>query len=144
MRIASIAILLLLALAIPASGQPATPAPFVVIVHRDNPSTSITRSFLVDALLKRATRWPDGETIRPVDLPIDSPTRRHITTAIMQRTVQAIRSYWQQMIFSGRGVPPVELSTEREVVRYVATHRGAIGYVSGSTDTRSVRVVTLR
>jgi len=120
------------------------PAPYVVIVHRGNPTTTVSRAFLADALMKRVSRWPHGETIRPVDLSIDSSIRRRVTDEILHRTVQAIRSYWQQMIFSGRGVPPVEFASERDVVRYVATHPGAVGYVSGTADVSAVRVVSVR
>jgi hypothetical protein len=50
-------------------------------------------------------------------------------------------AYWQQQIFSGRGVPPLELSTETAVVEYVRAHPGAVGYVSAGADIRGLKVV---
>ena len=42
----------------------------------------------------------------------------------------AVKSFWQRMIFSGRGVPPVEKDTDEEVLSYVGANAGAIGYLS--------------
>jgi ABC-type phosphate transport system substrate-binding protein len=119
------------------------PPPFVVIVHPQNRVTSVTRAFVADAYLKRTTRWADGETIRPVDLSARSNVRRRFSDDVLHRSVASVRSYWQRLIFSGRGVPPVELD-EDDVAAYVGRHRGAIGYVSGTAPVGRARVVELR
>ena len=49
------------------------------------------------------------------------------------RSVSAVRAYWQQQIFSGRNVPPVERPSDAEVLTFVKEHPNAIGYVSAST-----------
>jgi hypothetical protein len=105
---------------------------FRVIVHPDNPSTGLSREFLIDAFLKRSTRWNDAEPIRPVDQRSDSFTRRRFSELILQRSVVAVKNYWQQRIFSGRELPPPELDSDEAVVSYVVKHRGAVGYVSGA------------
>ena len=57
------------------------------------------------------------------------------------RSVGAVRAYWQHVVFSGRDVPPPQLASDAEVVKYVATHEGAVGYVSGSAPVEGARVV---
>jgi len=104
----------------------------------------VDRKFLSEAFLKRTTRWPGGAAIKPVDLGSDSPVRRRFSEDVLNRSVSAVKSYWQQMIFSGRAIPPPELETDEEVVRYVSKHAGAIGYVSGAGDLPGVKVVTLK
>ncbi len=69
--------------------------------------------------------------IRPADLVPGSPARRKFTEEILKRSVEAVRGYWQQRIFSGRDVPPPEVETDEEVVKYVLKYTGAVGYVSG-------------
>jgi ABC-type phosphate transport system substrate-binding protein len=115
-----------------------------VIVHPDNPITSVTRDFLIDAFLKRTTRWSDGEAIRPVDQRADSLVRRYFSEHILQRSVAAVKSYWQQRIFSGRELPPPELDSDEAVVGYVLKHRGALGYVSGSAKLERAKVVQVQ
>jgi ABC-type phosphate transport system substrate-binding protein len=118
-------------------------APYRVIVHPRNPAVSAERIFVADAFLKKATRWRHGEAIRPVDL-ADSAPRRKFTEDVLTRSVSAVRSYWQQQIFSGRGIPPPELDSDQDVVKFVLQNPGAIGYVSGHADLEGAKVLQVR
>jgi hypothetical protein len=117
---------------------------FRVIVDPESVFTTATRELLAEAFLKTSTRWPDGETIRPVDQRPDSPVRKAFSDGILRRSVAAIRSYWQQRIFSGRGVPPPELDSDDAVVKYVSEHRGAVGYISAAARTGETKVITVK
>jgi ABC-type phosphate transport system substrate-binding protein len=119
-------------------------ADFRVIVNPDNPSAALNRDFLTDAFLKRTTRWNDGETIHPVDQRSDSVVRRRFSDSVLQRSVAAVKSYWQQRIFSGRDLPPPELDSDDAVVSYVVKHRGAVGYVSGTAKLDRAKSVAIQ
>ena len=144
---AAFALLALLALLFASHGvvlaEPAPP-PFVVIVNPRNPNHTLQRTFVADAFLKKTTRWPDGDVIRPVDLPPETPVRERFSRDILKRSVSAVKSYWQQIIFSGRDVPPPELANDELVVQYVLKHETAIGYVSGNARLDGARIVTIR
>jgi len=117
---------------------------FRVIVHAQNRATGASREFVTNALLKRSTRWDDGEHLYPVDLPVSSGTRRHFSETVLGRSVAAVRKYWQQQIFSGRGLPPPELDSDAAVVRYVAKHRGGLGYVGPDVELSGVKVLIVK
>jgi ABC-type phosphate transport system substrate-binding protein len=117
---------------------------FRVITHPNNPFGSVSREFVADAFLKKASRWQDGEAIQPVDLRADAPVRRSFSDSVLKRSVSAVKIYWQQRIFSGRGVPPPELDSDQAVIAYVASRRGGIGYVSEGAKLESVKVCNLR
>lgn len=117
---------------------------FRVVVHPSNPASNLEKDFVADAFLKKVTRWPDGEVAKPVDLRPDSAVRRRFSDSVLKRSVGAVRSYWQQRIFSGRDVPPPELDSEEAVVSYVAKYPGAIGYISTSTKLSGVKELPLR
>jgi ABC-type phosphate transport system substrate-binding protein len=136
---ARLLLLIVLLAALLGAGSP--PPPFVVIVNPDNPNTTLGRKFVADAFLKKTTRWPGGDVIHPVDLSPTSKTRERFTDAVLHRSVGAVKSYWQQIIFSGRDVPPPEIGSEEEVVKLVARSPGAIGYVSGTAPLAGVRIV---
>jgi ABC-type phosphate transport system substrate-binding protein len=137
LRSALIAVVVLAASAV---AEPARPA-FVVIVHPGSPATSVNRRFLAEVFLRRATRWSDDTAIRPVDLDPDAPARGRFSQEILSRSVAEVRSYWQQRIFSGQGLPPPELAGDEAVIAYVASHPGAIGYVASGARLNGVRVV---
>jgi len=118
--------------------------PFRLIVHPDNPQASAARDFVADAFLRKTTDWPDGQGIRPVDLPASSGTRIRFSESILKRSVAAVKHYWQQIIFSGRGVPPPELESDAAVIGYVLQNRGSIGYVSGTGDLGKAKVLSIR
>jgi ABC-type phosphate transport system substrate-binding protein len=122
---------------------------FVVIVNAKNPTDTVDRKFLQDTFFKRITRWPEDGIIQPVDQRPDSPIRRVFSEAVLSRSVMGVKSYWQQLIFSGTDVPPPELGDDEEVVRFVARTPGSIGYVSpavhpGSSSALGVKAVTVR
>jgi ABC-type phosphate transport system substrate-binding protein len=118
--------------------------PFRVIVNPDNPSISASRDFLERAFLKQTADWSDGESIRPVDQRPDSGVRRAFSNAVLKRSIAAVRSYWTQRIFSGRGVPPPELDSDEAVVGYVLKHRGAVGYVAGNADLKRAKELVVK
>jgi hypothetical protein len=120
------------------------PPEFVIIVHPSNPSTTVTQDFLAQAFFKRTTHWNHGESIRPVDLPMQSAVRRAFSNAVLKRSAPAVRGYWLQRIFSGRDVPPPELESDAAVIRYVLASPGAIGYVSATSGPTPAKKLTLR
>lgn len=118
--------------------------PFRVIVHPAVEVRSVERAFLSRAFLKKSTRWPDGTLIRPVDQLPGSRTRNAFTRAVHDRSIPAVRNYWQQAIFAGTEVPPPELNDDAAVIAYVLSHPGAIGYVSPDAELGGAAVIELR
>jgi ABC-type phosphate transport system substrate-binding protein len=117
---------------------------FVVIVNPDNPTRSIARDALSDIMLKKVTKWSDGQTVQPVDRDVGSFVRGRFSAIVHRKSVGAIKSYWQQQIFTGRAVPPVELRSDAEVVAYVQRTYGAVGYVASSANLGGTKVLTIR
>jgi ABC-type phosphate transport system substrate-binding protein len=117
---------------------------FVVVVHVSNPVDGLSRDELSKIFLKRQVRWEDGRPIVPVDLSQSLALRERFDEAVHGRPSRAIAAHWQQQVFSGRDVPPAQKSTDAEIVAFVASNPGAVGYVSaGATLPAGVRVVRL-
>lgn len=124
--------------------QDATEGGFWIIVNRELEVKSLSREFLANAFLRNVRDWDGGQRIFPVDLLPSVSPREDFSRRILLRSVAAVRSYWQQRIFSGRGVPPPELESDTAVIRYVVGNRGAVGYVSKSAELGAARVVAVR
>lgn len=114
---------------------------FKVIVHPDNPVSDVDRALLRDAFLKRATEWSNGDTIRPIDLTRRFPVRDRFTRDVLKKTPSQLKSYWNQQIFSGKGVPPPEADAVADVIAYVLDHLGGVGYVPASADVGDAKPV---
>ncbi len=119
-------------------------AAYRVVVHPTNPMSSVSRSVAAKLFLKKTSKWEHGQKAQPVDLSASSSTRAAFSKGVLGKSVSSVKSYWQQKIFSGRGVPPPEKSSDAKVVAYVLSHAGAIGYVSSRADVSRVKVVSVR
>lgn len=116
---------------------------FKVVVHEDNPIESISKSELSAIFLKRRTKWSSGRAVAAVDLPRKSQVREEFTIMVHRKRPSAVASYWNQMIFSGRGTPPMQVRSDAEVLNFVGGNRDAIGYVAASTDNGQLPVKTI-
>lgn len=136
------ALALLAALALCAA-QPAAGEDFKVVVNRDNPVGELTARELSRLFLKKTLRWPEGRPVQPVE-PAAPALQGKFALAIHAKTLNAVKSYWNQVIFSGRDVPPLEKAGDAEVLAFVRADPGAVGYVSAGADTSGVKVVIVR
>jgi ABC-type phosphate transport system substrate-binding protein len=107
-------------------------AKFRVIAHSQVKGSQIPRAVLSSIFLGQASRWGDGSAVRPVDQSVQSPVRQSFSLDVLRQGLVAVQVYWQRRITRGQRPPPVKASDE-EVVSYVASTPGAIGYVSAET-----------
>jgi len=118
-------------------------ASYKIIVNNSVPVASLSKKAASDLFLKKTTKWEDGTAVMPVDQTDSSTAREGFSKAVHGKPAAAVKSYWNQQIFSGREVPPVEKKTDAEVLSFVRSTAGAIGYVSDAAAVDGVRVVTV-
>jgi ABC-type phosphate transport system substrate-binding protein len=117
---------------------------FKIIVHPDNRVDSLSRDFLRNAYLKKSTTWSHGGTIRPVDLSSKLPVRDQFTHEVIRKTPAQLKTYWNQQIFSGKGVPPPEVESAAAAIAYVLANPGAVGYLPADADPGKAKVVRIK
>jgi len=115
---------------------------YKVIVNPSNPVSSISREEVSRIFLKKTTRFPDGRSASPVDLPANSPTRESFSKDVHGKSSSAVDAYWQQMIFSGRDIPPPQ-KNESGALDFVRSNENGIGYVSAGGDAGGVKVINV-
>lgn len=113
---------------------PAGAQQYRVIVNAANPTSALSKEDLARVYLKKMGSWKNGGAVTVVDLGPKSPIRAEFSMAVLGRDVPTMKNYWQQSLFSGRGVPPIEQPSEAQVVAFVAANQGAIGYVSSDAQ----------
>jgi ABC-type phosphate transport system substrate-binding protein len=105
-------------------------AGFRIIVPIANPATKIRRADAAAFFLRKAVRWGHGAAAVPVDQSMTSAIRARFSDRVLGQPIVAIRTYWQQQMFSGTLKPPPVKTTDDEVIAFVAADPGAVGYVS--------------
>ncbi len=112
-----------------------------VVVHPQVKGNQISRANLATIFLRQAPRWGDGTPVLPVDQSFKSPLRSAFSRRLLGKSLLDVQVYWQRQIASGVTPPPVKAS-DQEVLAYVASTPGAIGYVSGEAPlTEGVKVI---
>lgn len=111
-----------------------------VIVHPATPDTSISLRELARLFRGEYSSLPRGDRVRLVE---------HVEAraAFYERTVQMsedqFRRHWIRVVFAGNPVaPPEGFEHAADAVRFVATHRGALAFVTGPVD-GSVKVLRI-
>ena len=119
-------------------------AGYKVIVNNANGKSSLAKKDVSQLFMKKTPKWSDGTAVVAVDQTEKAAARERFTQEVHGKSVAAVKSYWQQQIFSGRDVPPVEKSSDAQVIAFVKQNAGAIGYVAEGADTAGVKVVTVQ
>ncbi len=115
----------------------------VIIVNSENPVLDISSADLRNIFIADKSVWENGNSIQLVDWKIDNNIREQFYDKILRKSVAVVRRGWIQKIVVGNIFPPSVLSSEEEIVNYVATHRGAIAYVGKKAMPLTVKTITL-
>jgi len=120
----------------------ASAATYKVIVNQNVNVQKLSRHAVSDIFLKKTASWQGGEAVVAVDNAA-APLRQEFSHGVHGKAEAAVKSYWNQQIFAGRSLPPLEKASDAEVIAFVRATHGAIGYVSNAADTTSVKVLTV-
>lgn len=121
---------------------PAHAVGIVLIANPDVTEQSLDEADITRIYQGKLTRWDHDLKVVPVMLK-DGPVHEAFVEDIMGSTTSRLSTYWKQAVFSGRGIPPKSFDSELEVVRYVASTPGAIGYVSPLTPLTNVKELVI-
>lgn len=114
----------------------------VVIVNKAN-SNPVSKSDISNIYSDRITRWPSGERILILNLPLDSRERQRFSTAILDMSPQDAAKEWSNRTITNRSQSDYRTKNAQVVVSYVERHENAIGYVPATVlnENDNVRVV---
>jgi len=116
---------------------------FFVIVNPQNPVEQIKRKKAARIFLKKTKKWENGWSVDVVDQGSKSSARVSFSKEVLKRSVSSTERYWQQRTFSGKTVPPRQESSDRAVISWVSSNKGAVGYVSKRPTSKSVKVIAI-
>ena len=126
------AVFFLLVLATVAASAPASDAvPFRVIVNPSVTGKTIPRAVLAQVFLGAVPRWGNGDVIQPLELSSTSPVRQAFSEHVLGMSIDAVKHHWLRKIATGVR-PPFSKASDEDVIAFVASQRGGVGYVSAA------------
>ncbi len=82
-----------------------------------------------------------GVSVKLSDLPKGNASRDHFYESVVKKNEKKLKAYWAKIVFSGKGTPPKMLSSDSDVISWVASTPGAVGYVDSAAVDDSVKVL---
>ncbi len=111
-----------------------------VIVHSSNDS-SFDKGTIEKIFLGKKKSFSNGSKTLLLTLPESSSTTTDFNSVVLNRDSAQLKAYWSKLVFTGKGTPPEEITSEIEMVKIVSENPNTIGFVSSGTATDGVKVV---
>lgn len=111
-----------------------------VIVNTAN-SAVIDEGDLSRIFLGKIKKFSSGDKITIVNLKYNQATRNEFEEKALNKKASQVKAYWSKLMFSGKGKPPKELASDKDIIDFVAANTGAIGYISSDSVNDSVKVI---
>jgi ABC-type phosphate transport system substrate-binding protein len=135
---------LLVAVPLPLLASSARPAEFVIVAHPSVEGSQIRRSVLASIYQKDVVRWGNELRIVPVDQSSQSAVREAFTRDVLGESLGEVQKFWEERLATNRQLPPITRASDDEVLAFVASNKGAIGYVSPGVELpKGVKLVRL-
>ena len=123
--------------------QPAAEAraDLVVVVNVRSGVAAMTRNEIINIFFGRTRQFFNGIEAQPVDLAGAHPDRVRFYQALVGKELSEVNAYWSRQLFSGGAQQPVRVGSSEEVIKWVTSHPGGIGFIEQSKADARMRVV---
>ena len=111
-----------------------------VIVNPAN-DAPMTSEDVAKLYLGKTKSFPNGKSATPLERSEGSAIRVGFLEKIVDKSESQMKAYWSRLIFTGKGVPPNAVDTDKEMKELVAKDPGAIGYIDVTSVDDTVKVV---
>ena len=116
-------------------------ADVVAVVSSKSPLTSLSKNQVAEIFLGKTARFPDGTLAVPIDQAEGSPARDEFYASFTGKSPAQLKSHWTKIIFTGRGKPPMAVSSSAEVRQLIAANPQAISYIERSAVDSTIKIL---
>ena len=117
-------------------------ADVAVIVNPENTAV-LSDSDISRLFLGKLKQFSSGDKAVAINLKLGSNTRDEFETKALGKTSSQIKAYWSKQVFSGKGKPPPELVSDKDILSMVAADNNIIAYVDAASVDDTVKVVKI-
>jgi len=111
-----------------------------VIVNSAN-GASIDEGDISRIFLGKVKKFSTGDKITIINLKFKQATRNEFEKKVLNKSSSQVKAYWSKLMFSGKGKPPKELASDKDILAFVSANPGAIAYVAEGSVDGSVKVI---
>lgn len=112
-----------------------------VIVNKDLALSKLDEQDIRGIFMARRDSFPSGQKAIPLDRSATSPLYENFYNNVLHKRVAELNSYWSRKMFTGSGMPPRQIASDREIIQMVSENPAYIAYVEGDVTADNVKVV---
>jgi ABC-type phosphate transport system substrate-binding protein len=118
----------------------------VIIANKGVGVDHISAAALKDIYIGRTTYWPDGQSVKlaVLDGQITDKTDAALEEVSGLDSTSQFNTFWQRMVFSGRGQMPQKFGDTASLEAYVASTKGAVAIVLSDADLKGVKKLEIK
>lgn len=105
----------------------------VVIANKDVPTEHLTAEAIKKIFLGDTINWEANEGIVVVLLR-DETVHKAFIKQYIKRTPTQFENVWRRNLFTGKGARSVRINNMDDLIQFVATTKGAIGYIPADAN----------
>jgi hypothetical protein len=113
-----------------------------VIMARDSTEATLSFKELKNIFRRKTLVNPSGQRWIPLNLKAEHFLRLAFSQKLFEQPPEAMETYWNEQYFQGI-MPPYIVDSEEAMLRFVATTKGAIGYVLPCHADARVQIVMI-
>ncbi len=125
-------------------------SPFIGHVHADlffiaNKAVvvdSVTKTQIKDIFLGIQVKWPDNSQVKAVTMR-NAPFHKEFAKSYTKKNPSQFKRYWKQMVFTGKGSFLKNVKSDDELIKYIGSTAGAIGYTSTKVELDDIKIITI-
>jgi len=115
----------------------------VIVANAAVKASDVSKSDLSDIFTGASSNFSDGSRAVPVTLKAGAVHEAFLKTYIGKKEL-LFRGDWRVLVFSGKAKMPQAFDTEDELLQYVASVPGAIGYVGSAPHAPGVKALAVK
>lgn len=116
-------------------------AEIAVIGNSAIATDSLTAKQISNLWLGKSKLIPGGGKPAVVDQKPGSPAHTEFYKKIVKKNSSQLKAYWAKVVFSGKGAPPKAMANDAEVIDWVTSTPGGLGYVDSASVKGNVKVL---
>ncbi len=115
-------------------------ADVAVVVNPSN-NSEISDQDIARIFLGKLKKFSNGDKAVALNLKFGSETRNDFEKKVLNKSSRQIKAYWSKLVFSGKGKPPPELVSDKDILALVSADSNVIAYVDAASVDASVKVI---
>ncbi|MBL4608291.1 MAG: hypothetical protein JKY01_10765 [Pseudomonadales bacterium] len=115
-------------------------AEIMVVAHSKSDIASVDQATLKKLFLGKTSKI-GGMKVRAVNLPDSNALKLEFDEKVVNKNPNKMKAYWANRIFTGKGKPLDQVSSEENMIIWLAENKNGIGYVSADSVNSKLKVL---